>query len=63
MLLPHHDAVYLERQLTTGCDYKREFYYWDFQSLDAPTCVPAGSTRSNDLNGTPFSVTSWIFRS
>lgn len=59
------DIVYQDRAVSAPVDYDRGFFGMDCGVLDAPQCIPAGSTESVDEipeNGATFQCTSYHFR-
>lgn len=56
------DIVYRDRAISAPVDMNREFFSYDVGGIDAPQLIAAGSTESNDGDGTPFHTTSYHFR-
>ncbi|MFM0507687.1 hypothetical protein [Paraburkholderia sp. RL17-373-BIF-A] len=56
------DIVYQDRAISTPMDIRREFYSADAGNLDAPQCIPCGSTESINGHDGVFHTTSYHFR-
>jgi hypothetical protein len=56
------DLVYQDRAISTPMDIHRGFLSLDAGNLDAPQCIPCGSTESIDGSDGVFHVTSYQFR-
>lgn len=56
------DLVYQDRAISTPMDLHRGFLSMDAGNLDAPQCIPCGSTESIDGSDGVFHTTSYTFR-
>jgi hypothetical protein len=56
------DIVYQGRAISAPVDYDRGIFGSDCGVLDAPQCIPCGSTESIDGHDGVFHATSYHFR-
>lgn len=56
------DIVYQDRAVSAPVDYDRGFFGIDCEVLDAPQCIPCGSTESINGHDGVFHTTSYHFR-